>query len=94
MLTTVNDDVEVVATLAAVGTVSPFNKTVGKYITYLCRAFAFYRIRRYDIKGKKYLQFEDKYKLSMQPNGCSRKTNLCLFCFTNFELLLDVYHYE
>lgn len=84
MLTTVNDDVEVVATLAAVGTVSPFNKTVGKYITYLCRAFAFYRIRRYDIKGKKYLQSEDKYYLS----------NLCLFCFTNFELLLDVYHYE
>ena len=32
------------------------HKTVGKYITYLCRAFAFYRIRRYDIKGKKYLQ--------------------------------------
>ena len=66
MLTTVNDDVEVVATPAAVGTVSPFNKTVGKYITYLCRAFAFYRIRRYDIKGKKYLQSEDKYYLSDQ----------------------------
>lgn len=42
------------------------HKTVGKYITYLCRAFAFYRIRRYDIKGKKYLQSEDKYYLSDQ----------------------------
>lgn len=42
------------------------HKTVGKYIAYLCRAFAFYRIRRYDIKGKKYLQSEDKYYLSDQ----------------------------
>ena len=42
------------------------HKTVGKYITYLCRSFAFYRIRRYDIKGKKYLQSEDKYYLSDQ----------------------------
>ena len=40
------------------------HKTVGKYVSYLCRAFAFYRIRRYDIKGKKYLQSEDKYYLS------------------------------
>ena len=42
------------------------HKTVGKYISYLCRSFAFYRIRRYDIRGKKYLQSEDKYYLSDQ----------------------------
>ena len=40
------------------------HKTVGKYIDHLCKAYAFYRIRRYDIKGKRYLQSEDKYYLS------------------------------
>ena len=39
------------------------HKTVSKYIDLLCKAFAFYRIRRYDIKGKKYLRSEDKYYL-------------------------------
>ena len=40
------------------------HKTVSKYINLLCKAFAFYRIRRYGIKGKKYLKSEDKYYLS------------------------------
>ena len=39
------------------------HKTVGKYMDALCKAFAFYRIRRYDIKGKRYLRSEDKYYL-------------------------------
>ena len=38
--------------------------TVGAYIQYLCSAFAFYRVRRFDIKGKKYLTSNDKYYLS------------------------------
>ncbi|MEE1219972.1 MAG: ATP-binding protein [Ruminococcus sp.] len=38
--------------------------TVSSYMQYLCNAFAFYKIRRYDIKGKKYLSSNDKYYLS------------------------------
>ena len=37
--------------------------TVGAYLQYLCSAFAFYKIRRYDIKGKKYLSTTEKYYL-------------------------------
>lgn len=39
------------------------HKTIGKYVDALCKAFAFYRVRRYDIRGKRYLRSEDKYYL-------------------------------
>lgn len=39
------------------------HKTVSSYIKYLCNAFLFYKIRRYDIQGKKYLSSQDKYYL-------------------------------
>ena len=39
------------------------DKTIASYINYLCDAFAFYKVRRYDIQGKKYLSSIDKYYL-------------------------------
>lgn len=39
------------------------DKTTATYIKYLCDAFAFYKVRRYDIQGKKYLSSIDKYYL-------------------------------
>lgn len=40
------------------------DKTVGSYLNYLCNAFGFYKIRRYDVRGKKYLASNEKYYLA------------------------------
>lgn len=40
------------------------HKTISNYLQYPCNAFAFYKIRRYDIHSKKYLSSNDKYYLS------------------------------
>ncbi len=40
------------------------HKTAGNYLEYLCNAYAFYKFRRYDIKGKKYLLSNNKFYLS------------------------------
>ena len=53
--------------VAAAFTKEKFNtndRTVSIYIKYLCNAFAFYKVRRYDIQGKRYLASNDKYYLS------------------------------
>ena len=39
------------------------NPTITMYLKYLTNAFAFYKVRKYDIKGKKYLTSHDKYYL-------------------------------
>lgn len=39
------------------------DKIIASYINYLCDAFAFYKVRRYDIQGKKYLSSINKYYL-------------------------------
>ena len=40
------------------------DRAISAYIKHLCSAFAFYKVRRYDIQGKRYLASNDKYYLS------------------------------
>ncbi len=39
------------------------DRTISAYLKYLCNTFAFYRVRRYDIQGKRYFASNDKYYL-------------------------------
>ena len=39
------------------------HKTIGSYIDCMVNAYLFYKIKRYDIQGKKYLESQDKYYL-------------------------------
>ena len=52
-----------VSQLLNVNAVTTNHVTVGKYIKYLCNAFVFYDIKRYDIRGKKYLESSEKFYL-------------------------------
>ena len=49
--------------LVADGTETNY-KTIGSYIDHLCHAFVFYEARRYDVKGKTYLQTLSKHYLA------------------------------
>ena len=52
-----------VSQLLTANNVSISHVTVRKYIKYLCNAFVFYDIKRYDIRGKKYLESSEKFYL-------------------------------
>lgn len=52
-----------VSQLLTADNVSTSHVTVRKYIKYLCNAFVFYDIKRYDIRGKKYLESSEKFYL-------------------------------
>lgn len=41
-----------------------YYSVVGNYLNYLCNAYAFYKVNRYDIQGKQYLASQDKYYVS------------------------------
>lgn len=38
--------------------------TIGRYLKYLCNAFVFYKVDRYDIRGKKYLESLNKFYIA------------------------------
>ena len=39
------------------------NATVTSYMNYLCNAYAFYKVRKYDVRGKRYFSSHEKYYL-------------------------------
>ncbi len=52
-----------VTRLLSANTITTNHVTIGKYIKYLCNAFVFYGIKRFDIRGKKYLESTEKFYL-------------------------------
>lgn len=40
------------------------NETISNYLEYMCDAFLFYKVLRYDIKGREYLKTQNKYYIA------------------------------
>lgn len=59
-LTSVNN----ISSALTAGSTPTNHVSVGRYIQYLCQAYMFYEVNRYDIKGRKYLQTISKYYLA------------------------------
>ena len=49
-----------IANTLASNTYKTNDKTCGAYVEYLCRSFLFYPFKRYDVKGKRYLESDKK----------------------------------
>ena len=52
---------KVANTLKSNGFKTVDNETISRYLNHVCDAFLFYRVGRYDIKGKAYLKTQNKY---------------------------------
>lgn len=48
-------------TLKSNGFKTADNETVGRYLNHICDSFLFYKVNRFDIKGKEYLKTQNKY---------------------------------
>ena len=66
-----------VSNILSVNLIATNHITVGKYIRYLCNAFVFYDVKRYDIRGKKYLESLDKFYLCDGHPLCSAGQQKC-----------------
>lgn len=52
-----------IANILTSNNISTSHVTTSRYIKFLCNAFLFYKVDRYDIRGKKYLESLNKYYL-------------------------------
>ena len=52
---------KITSTLKSAGYKTIDNETITRYLNHICDAFLFYKVVRFDIKGKEYLKTQNKY---------------------------------